>query len=204
MAPDRAAATGEPRRDRPPDRSVPQERESPLRHRRQPLSVRYLSAVIWAYLVWNLLTWTATLENLAVGLGVALAAAAAVAAAGTVVPPWRLFEPRRLAGALWLAAVVTAGIVRENVKLARRIWLPSRPLASGMVVAPTDARTDGEVAAVGLLTSLVVDNQVIDIDRARHLLQFHSVAVPSPGARQARAAINGPVERPLLFLSRRS
>ena len=176
---------------------------APLRPRRQPIPVRYLSAVIWAFLVWNLLTWTATVENLAVGLGVALAVAAAIAAAGTVIPPWRLLDPRRLAGIVWLIAVVSAGIMRENVKLARRIWLPSRPLASGMVIAPTAARTDGEIAAVGLLTSLVVDNQVIDIDRSRHLLQFHGVALPPPGRQHARAAINGPVERPLLFLSRR-
>lgn len=177
--------------------------DTPPSRRHQSFSVRYLAATLWAYLVWNLLTWTATVENLAVGLGVCLAAAAAIAAAGTVVPPWRLLEPRRLAGALWLSAVVLAGIVRENVRLARRICLPSRPIASGMVIAPTDARTDGEVAAVGLITSLVVDNQIIDVDRARHLLQFHGVALPPPGPQHAREAINGPVERPLLFLSRR-
>lgn len=164
---------------------------------------RLISAVLWAYLVWNLLTWTATAENLGTGFGVAVAIGIAALPVGEIVPPWRLADPRRLGGVVRLVAVVVFGIARENVKLAYRIWAPSRPLHSGMVSAPTAARTDGELATVGLTTSLIVDNQIIDVDRTSHRLQFHGVALPPPGDENVRRAINGPVEGPLLSITRR-
>ncbi len=99
--------------------------------------------------------------------------------------------------ALGLAAGTLRGIVVANLKLSRLILTPSLPLRSGMVIVPTAARSDGGLAAVGLITSLIVDNQIVDVDRARHLLQYHAVCVPEGGREQAREAINGPVERML-------
>jgi multicomponent Na+:H+ antiporter subunit E len=64
-----------------------------------------------------------------------------------------------------------------------------------MVVVPTQARTDAELATVGLVTSLIVDNQLVDLDRDTHQLQYHAVSVPPRDRDQAVAAINGPVER---------
>jgi multicomponent Na+:H+ antiporter subunit E len=64
-----------------------------------------------------------------------------------------------------------------------------------MVIAATEAETDGALTAVGLLTSLVVDNQLVDLDRPRRLLQYHAVVVPPGGPDEVRAAINGPIER---------
>ena len=48
-----------------------------------------------------------------------------------------------------------------------------------MVIVPTTESSDGGLAAVGLITSLIVDNQIVDLDRATHRLQYHAVAVPS-------------------------
>jgi multicomponent Na+:H+ antiporter subunit E len=169
---------------------------------RRALARRFVSAVLWAYLVWNLLTWTGSAENLGVGAGVAVLVGLALAPVGEIVPPWRLLDPRRWWGIARLIGVVALGIARANVTLAARIWAPSRPLHSGMVIVPTRARTDGELATVGLATSLIVDNQIIDVDRRRHRLQFHGVALPPPGRRRARAAINGPVEGPLAAVTR--
>jgi multicomponent Na+:H+ antiporter subunit E len=170
---------------------------------RRSLLRRYPAAALWSYAVWNLLTWTATAENLLVGAGVAMLVAGAIAGTGEVAPPWRLLDPRRWRGLVRLAAVEVWSIARENVKLAYRIWAPSRPIASGMVTAPTQARSDGELATVGLATSLIVDNQIIDLDRTSHRLQFHGVALPPPGDDNVRDAINGPLERPLLSITRR-
>ena len=170
---------------------------------RRRFVLRYVGAVLWCYLVWNLLTWTATAENLGIGLGVALLIALAIAPAGEIVPPWRLLDPRRWWGLARLLAVVTWRIARANITLAYRIWAPARPIASGMITTPTLARTDGEIVTVGLTTSLIVDNQIIDLDRRSHRLQFHGVAVPPPGDQHARQANNGPVEGPLLSITRR-
>jgi multicomponent Na+:H+ antiporter subunit E len=64
-----------------------------------------------------------------------------------------------------------------------------------MVIAATEAESDGALTAVGLLSSLVVDNQLVDLDRPRRLLQYHAVAVPPGGPDEVREAINGPIER---------
>ncbi|AGP65519.1 hypothetical protein OEM_39840 [Mycobacterium intracellulare subsp. yongonense 05-1390] len=86
-----------------------------------------------------------------------------------------------------------------NLSLSRRILSPSRPLRSGMIIVPTQARSDGELAATGLLTSLVVDNQFVDLDRGRHLLQYHAMAVPRGPARES---VNGPLESRVIAVAR--
>jgi multicomponent Na+:H+ antiporter subunit E len=165
---------------------------------------RFVSLTIWSYAVWVLLTWTRTAEQLLTGLAVALVVAAFLAPLGAVAAPWALLDPRRLAALVTLAVSASWRIVVANARLSRRIWASSRPLRLGMVVVPTGARTDGELAAVGLLTSLIVDNQIVDLDRERHELQYHAVDVPPPDPDQARAGINEPVERFLPTITRKT
>lgn len=156
---------------------------------------RAFALACWCYLVWVLLTWTRTAEQLLFGAGISLAVGLALAPLGPVAGPWRLLVPRNAAAALKVLATALVRIPVANVRLAARIWRPSRPLRSGMVVVPTRERDDLELTTVGLVTSLIVDNQIVDLDRRRHLLQYHAVDVPEGSAQDKRAAVNGPVER---------
>lgn len=160
---------------------------------------RVVALTAWAFLVWILLTWTPTLENLLVGLVIAAGCGFALAPLGQVVGPWAVLTPRRLIALVMLAAACAARIVKANLSLTRRILSPSRPLRSGMIIVPTQARSDGELAATGVLTSLVVDNQFVDLDRGRHLLQYHAMAVPDPPARES---VNAPLERRVIAVAR--
>jgi multicomponent Na+:H+ antiporter subunit E len=159
------------------------------------LAQRVLALACWCYLVWILLTWTRTAEQLLFGAGISLLVAIALAPLGRVAGPWRLLVPRNAVAALKLLVTALVKIPVANVRLAVRIWRPSRPLRSGMVVVPTRERSDLALTTVGLVTSLIVDNQIVDLDRRRHLLQYHAVDVPDGGPEQKRAAINEPVER---------
>jgi multicomponent Na+:H+ antiporter subunit E len=76
------------------------------------------------------------------------------------------------------------------------------PVPSGMLVVPTTAQTDGEYAAVGMLTSLIVDSQIVDVDRERAELQYHAVAVAGTDPAANRDRINGPVEARIKRLTR--
>jgi multicomponent Na+:H+ antiporter subunit E len=142
---------------------------------------RIAALAAWAYAVWILLTWTATVEDLLVGAVIALAYGIALAPLGEVVGPWTAMRPRRIGALVMLVAECVARIVVANLSLTRRILSPSRPLRSGMVVVATEARSDGELAATGVLTSLVVDNQLVDLDRSRRRPQYHAMAVPAGG-----------------------
>ncbi|HZC73291.1 MAG TPA: Na+/H+ antiporter subunit E [Jatrophihabitans sp.] len=156
---------------------------------------RAVAIAVWAFGCWLLITWTATAGQLAFGALLAIAIGAALAPLGAVAAPWRLLDPRRLVALGRLLGAAAVRIVRANLSLAARIWRPSRPLRSGMIVLPTRARSDGVVAASGLITSLIVDNQVVDLDRRRHRVQYHVMAAPA-GSQQERAeAVNAPVER---------
>lgn len=170
----------------------------------QSASIRVGAIFCWAFLVWVLLTWTLTAEQLLFGALVAAAVAIALAPLGNAAGPWLLLDPRRLAGAFWLLAVTAGRIVRSNVRLARRIWDPRRPLASGMVIAETQQRSAGGLTAVGLMTSVVVDNQLVDLDPSRGQLQYHAVSVPEGGQEGASRAITRPAERLLALLRPRS
>jgi multicomponent Na+:H+ antiporter subunit E len=156
---------------------------------------RVVALFFWTFGVWMLLTWTSMTETLLFGVGVAAVVAVALAPLGDVVRPWLVLQPRRLAALARLALVAAGRIVAANLRLSRRIWAPSRPLRSGMVVAATRESSLGGLTAVGLLTSVIVDNQLVDVDRFGHRLQYHAVAVPEGGPERVRDAINGPVER---------
>ncbi len=155
---------------------------------------RVLALSTWAYLVWLLLTWTRTAEQQLAGIVVALAIGLAMAHLGDVAAPWQLLNPRRLGALMRLLFSAFGRIVLANVDLARRIWTPSRPLSSGMVIVPTRQRTDAGLAATGLITSLIVDNQLVDLDRRRRQLQYHAVAVPHGNRKHPEDDINAPVE----------
>jgi multicomponent Na+:H+ antiporter subunit E len=130
--------------------------------------------------------------------------AATMGPLGDVAAPWTALEPRRLRALLRLVASGTVRVVRANVVLSRRIWSPRRPLRSGMVVVATRAHTDGELAAVGLISSLIVDNQLVDLDRSADRLQYHAVAVPEGPPERKSESINAPVERLVAPLTRRN
>jgi len=159
------------------------------------MSCRAAALSCWTFGVWVLLTWTRTLEQLIFGAGIALAVALALAPLGEVAGPWRLLTPRRLTAAAGLAVLAASRIVAANLRLARLIWDPRLPLRSGMVIVTTQEQSDGGLTAVGLITSLIVDNQIVDLDRGAGQLQYHAVEVPAGGPEKAREKINGPVER---------
>jgi multicomponent Na+:H+ antiporter subunit E len=156
--------------------------------------IRVTGLFCWAFGVWMLLTWTLTVEQLLFGACIAAVVALALAPLGTVAGPWRLLRPRALAGGAWLLIATAGRVFLANLSLSRRIWDPRRPLASGMVIAPTRERADGGLAAVGVISSLIVDNQLVDLDARAHELQYHAVAVPGGDAEQVRQQVNGPVE----------
>lgn len=149
----------------------------------------------WCLLVWVLVTWTATLEQAAFGIAVSIAVAALLAPLGPVVPPWRLLAPATAKAAASLLATSLVRIAVANARLAARIWSPRRPLRSGMVIVPTGQHSEFGLTVVGLVTSAVVDNQLVDLDRRRGELVYHAVSVPDGGPARARELINGPVER---------
>ncbi len=151
----------------------------------------------WAYLVWLLLTWSRTLEQQLSGLGLALALGVLFAPLGPVAAPWRLLEPRRMLAVARLTLAALARIIVANLDLARRIWAPSRPLHTGMVIVPTTQRTDGGLAATGLITSLIVASQVVDVDRRHNELQYHGIDVPHGNRKHLEDDINAPIERQL-------
>ena len=158
---------------------------------------RVCALFCWAFGVWVLLTWTLTVQQLAFGAGIAAVVAVALAPLGDVAGPWQLLSPRRLAATAALLLLAARRIVIANLRLSRLIWDPRLPLRSGMVVVPTRERSAGGLTAVGLITSVIVDNQLVDVDRSRAQLQYHAVEVPAGGPARAREAINGPVEQRL-------
>jgi multicomponent Na+:H+ antiporter subunit E len=147
---------------------------------------------LWSGTAWVLLTWTATVEQAAYGIAVALAVAVVLSPLGPVARPWRLVRPGRFGRLAAMGITSLTRILSANLGLARRVWSPSLPLRTGMLIVPTDLRTDGPVTVVGLLGSLVVEYQLVDLEPGR--LQYHAVWVASEDPSEARERINGRVE----------
>jgi multicomponent Na+:H+ antiporter subunit E len=155
---------------------------------------RVLALWVWSMGVWVLLTWTRTLSQLFFGLGISLAVALGCALLGPAAAPWAYLTPSRFVATVRLLVSALARIVRANISLARRIWTPSLPLRSGMVIVPTAFTSEGALAAVGLITSVIVDNQLVDLDVAHGELQYHGIWITSGDPDENRQRMNGPVE----------
>ena len=155
----------------------------------------------WGYAAWLLLTWTVTAEQLVCGaLASTVMTAILLPVMDGVVRPWILLRPRRAVATIRLVLTCAIRICRANIRLARRIWSPSRPVESGMVVVPSALTGDAGLIGVGILSSLIVDNQLVDLDRRQRLLQYHAVSVPPPGSDRAQIVTGGTESllRPLL------
>ncbi len=161
---------------------------------------RVAALFVWCLATWIVLTWTATIEQAAFGVGISLVVAVALAPLGNVVRPWCLLSPRVLWRMGRLTIFVLVQIARANVSLAWRVWHRRPALESGLVVTPTRMRSDAGLAAVGLLSSLIVDNQIVDVDRGSHELLYHAVTVPEGGRVSAYHDINEGLETILLGL----
>lgn len=157
-------------------------------------AARAVALFVWALGVWVLATWTLTASQLWFGVGIAAAVGVGCVPLGSVAPPWRFLAPKRILWAGVLLGSVAWKIVRANCSLAWRVWSPSLPLRSGMVIVPTSAHSEGALTAVGLITSTIVDNQLVDVDRTGHKLQYHAVWIHSEDPEVNRRTINGPVE----------
>jgi multicomponent Na+:H+ antiporter subunit E len=158
-----------------------------------------VALAIWCFIAWSALIWTPTVESSIAGAALSVLVAWLLASLGPVVRPWRMLMPGRLPAIVRLTGWVATQVVRANVRLARRIWTPSLPLATGVVVVPTRFADEGRVGAVGIISSLVVDNQIIDLDRSRRELVYHCIVVPAPG--RGYEQINGPLERRIAALT---
>jgi multicomponent Na+:H+ antiporter subunit E len=158
---------------------------------------RWLALFALSYGAWIVLTWTRTGEQLVVGAILAALVAVACAPLGPVAAPWSILTPRRLRALIGTAAWALREIVRANLSLSRRIWTPSRPVRPGMVIVATNFDSEAGLTAVGLVSSLIVDNQLVDLDRRRHELLYHAVWVDTPDPAANRARMNGPLEERL-------
>lgn len=155
----------------------------------------------WCFISWALLIPTATVEVGIIGAVVAIGVGLALRPlGGRVAGPWTLLWPPCLARALVLAGDTAVRVVRANLKLATAAWRPGGGRDTGVIAVPTRVRTEGEVLLVGVLTSLIVDNQLVDIDDETHQLWFHAIGLPDDADRTD--AINGPVEDRIFAMTR--
>lgn len=154
---------------------------------------RTATLAVWLYGIWVLLSWTRTAEQLAWGAGFAVVMALILARLGPTPAPWRLLHPRRLWALLRLACEYGGRMIVANVGLARRVWSPRRPLRSGMLLVPNPVSSPGEVTALGVITSTIVDNQLVDISEDQGELQYHAVWIETTDPDQAGAKISGSV-----------
>jgi multicomponent Na+:H+ antiporter subunit E len=160
--------------------------------RRRSFLPGWVAISAWCYLVWLLLTAPPTTGSLIVGAVLALGCGPILSPLGPLPAPWSMLRPGRLWAELRLGWLLVRRVIRANGRLLVRVWSPKPPGRTGMVVVPTRTRSDGAAAAVGLLTSLVVDNQLVDLDLRRHQMLYHCIDVPAPERRYE--ATVGPIE----------
>lgn len=145
------------------------------------------STFTWAFACWLLLTWSTAPEQLLSGALLAIAVAAGSYGLGTVARPWALLDPRRLAALVKLSVVVLIGLLRAGMALSRVAWSRDARPRSGMVLVDTCEDRDGGLAAIGLLTSLTPDNQLVDVDRRRSRLLYYTLRVCTDEGEQRAA-----------------
>lgn len=146
------------------------------------------AAFCWVLLVWLLLTWSTAPDQVLTGVVVALIASRPLAALGPVSRPWVLLRPASILAGARLVVRYLPSMALANARLARRVWSRTIPLRSGMVVVADPTTTAGARTALAVMTSTVVDYQLVAIDDDRRRLKYHGVWIVDgdPGANAAR------------------
>ncbi|WP_246336430.1 Na+/H+ antiporter subunit E [Flexivirga oryzae] len=152
-----------------------------------------ISSFVWAFLCWLVLTWSTETEQLVSGALLAGAVTAGNYGLGTVARPWAVLDPRRLVALMRLAGTSGGRLLVAGMSLSRVVWSGGSRPGSGLVAIGTDEHRDGGLATVGLLTSLTPDNQLVDLDRRRSVLLYHTLRV-RPDRAEQRRALTGSVE----------
>jgi multicomponent Na+:H+ antiporter subunit E len=141
-----------------------------------------IAPVLFAFLLWLAVTWTAEPVSLAVGALISIATGIALRRT-SLAESRLLLVPRRLFWGLLYVPVLFAYVVRANLDVAYRVLHPRLPIRPGIVRART--RLQSPSGRVLLANSITLTPGTLSVDLADDRLYIHRIFVPDgdPDAR---------------------
>jgi multicomponent Na+:H+ antiporter subunit E len=88
-----------------------------------------------------------------------------------VLRPWRL---------AWFLAIYVWNLVRANAVVAWEIVTPTHTIRPGIVVCPTRARTDLELAMLANLISFTPGTLTLEVADDRSMVYVHALHIDTP------------------------
>lgn len=150
-----------------------------------------LSAILLT-VIWLLLSWPFSVQELVVGAIAASIIALLTTRASGVVGDIRV-TPRAFGAALAFAGVFLAALLRANVDVAFRVLRPSLPIAPGIVRIRTNLKTP--LARTLLANSITLTPGTITVETHGEVFFVHWISLGEGGGEDATRRIVGKFER---------
>jgi multicomponent Na+:H+ antiporter subunit E len=149
---------------------------------------------ILAYIVWALLCWMPTWQDLLAGLFIAAFVAYLT---GDLFPRkfGLLLDFKRYLLALYYVPVFLWECIKANIDVAYRVVHPDLPIKPGIVKIKTNLKSDVALTFLANSITLTPGTMCVDIDKEKGILYIHWIYVRDDRLEEATSLIAGKFEK---------
>ena len=155
-----------------------------------------LSTFISCLLLWVVLTWSFSVQELAAGVVVSLATALFASKFFIHEDSYRFFSPAKIVSLILYAGTFLKELIKANIEMAKRVYNGCK-VKPGIVKVPTDMKSDYGLSLLAnsiTLTPGTITMEVAEED-GQNYYYIHWIDVTAESGEAAGEAIKGSLEK---------
>jgi multicomponent Na+:H+ antiporter subunit E len=147
--------------------------------------------------VWVLITWSFTVQELAAGVLVSIATALFSSRFFVHGDSYRFFNPAKIFSLLGYSVTFFVELVKANLDMAKRVYGGCKAVNPGIVKVPTEMKSDYGLALLSDSITLTPGTITMDVaeEDGKNFLYVHWIDVTAESGEQAGEAIKGALEK---------
>lgn len=156
-----------------------------------------LATFILCMVVWILITWSFSVQELAAGVLVSLATALFSSRFFVHGDSWRFFNPAKIFSLIGYSFTFFKELVKANADMAKRVYGGCKAVNPGIVRVPTDMKSDYGLALLSDSITLTPGTITMDVaeEDGKNCLYIHWIDVTADSGEAAGDAIKGELEK---------
>lgn len=156
-----------------------------------------LATFILCMVVWVLITWSFTVQELAAGILVSIATALFSSRFFVHGDSYRFFNPAKIFSLLGYSVTFFVELVKANLDMAKRVYGGCKAVNPGIVKVPTEMKSDYGLALLSDSITLTPGTITMDVaeEDGKNFLYVHWIDVTAESGEQAGEAIKGALEK---------
>ena len=156
-----------------------------------------LATFILCMVVWILITWSFSVQELVAGVLVSLATALFSSRFFAHGDSWRFFNPAKIFSLIGYSFTFFKELVKANVDMAKRVYGGCKAVNPGIVRVPTEMKSDYGLALLSDSITLTPGTITMDVaeEDGKNCLYVHWIDVTAEIGEAAGESIKGELEK---------